>query len=151
MTDPALRTPRPSRPRPADSRAPATYETILELIVQNELAPGSRLIETDLVERLGVERRAVRAMLQRLEHEGLVTRLDGGRARWVVSPLTLRDFIELMEIMAELEGLAARRAANLPLPARKKLVEKLRANQRQAAQGGRRRVARSTPCAPRSR
>ncbi len=127
MTDPAIRTPRPSRLRAADSRTPATYETILELIVQNELAPGSRLIETDLVERLGVERRAVRAMLQRLEHEGLVTRLDGGRARWVVSPLTLRDFIELMEIMAELEGLAARRAANLPPPARKKLVEKLRA------------------------
>jgi DNA-binding GntR family transcriptional regulator len=32
-----------------------------------------------------------------------------------------------MEIMGELEGLAARRAANLALPARKKLVEKLRA------------------------
>jgi DNA-binding GntR family transcriptional regulator len=125
MTEQPIRTPR-SRPRPV-ARTPATYETILELIVQGELAPGSRLIETDLVERLGVERRAVRSMLQRLEHEGLVTRLDGGRARWVVAPLTLVDFTELMEIMAELEGLAARRAAKLPLPQRKRLVEKLRA------------------------
>jgi DNA-binding GntR family transcriptional regulator len=138
MTEQAIRAPRPrSGPRP-ESRAPATYETILELIVQGELAPGSRLIETDLVERLGVERRAVRSMLQRLEHEGLVARLEGGRARWVVSPLTLRDFSELMEIMAELEGLAARRAARLPLPQRRRLAEKLRsinARLRKAASG----------------
>ena len=126
MTEQAIRTPRSSRPRPADSRAPATYETILELIVQSEFAPGSRLIESDLVERLGVERRAVRAMLQRLEHEGLVSRLDGGRARWVVSPLTLRDFIELMEIMAELKGSRPDARPSCRRRQRKKLVEELR-------------------------
>src|SRR5262245_29891290 len=122
MSEPATRSPRPG-PR-SRSRPPATYETLLQQIVQGELAPGSRLIETDLVERLGVERRAIRAMLQKLEHEGLVLRLGGGRARWAVAALTLRDFTELTEMMAELEGLAARRAAKLPLPQRKRLIEK---------------------------
>jgi DNA-binding GntR family transcriptional regulator len=114
------------KPKPA-IRESETYEMIRELIVMGQLAPGGRVIESDLVERLGADRKAVRAAIQRLEQEDLVTRLPGGRARWVVSPLTIEDIRELHEITAELEGLAGRRAATLDKEARQRLIEKLEA------------------------
>jgi len=106
-------------------RESETYDAIRELIVQGQLAPGSRIIESDLVERLGAERKAVRTAIERLEGEDLVTKLPGGRARWAVSPLTIDDIRELHEITGELEGLAAQRAALMDPKERSGLLEKL--------------------------
>jgi GntR family transcriptional regulator of vanillate catabolism len=112
------------RNRPA-IRESETYDMIRELIVLGQLAPGGRIIESDLVERLGVDRKTVRTAIQRLEQEDLVAKLPGGRARWAVSPLTIDDIRELHEITAELEGLAGRRAATLDEEARQRLVDQL--------------------------
>ena len=49
-----------------------------ELIVSGELAPGARIPELALVERLGVSRTPVRAALLRLQEEGLLEALPGG-------------------------------------------------------------------------
>ncbi len=103
-----------------------SYEEMRRLIVEGRLAPGSRLIETDIVERLGVSRSTVRSALQKLDIEGLVDRVEGGRVRWFVSPLTRKDFRELGEIMGALEGVAASSAAKLDGEGRKKLAQDLR-------------------------
>jgi len=107
-------------------RADAAYDEVRDLIVDGRLAPGSRIIETDLVERLEVSRTTVRTALQKLESEGLVTRLEGGRARWLVSPLTKADIRELSEILSSLEAIAARRAAELDKQQRLRLIADLR-------------------------
>jgi DNA-binding GntR family transcriptional regulator len=109
-----------------ENRAEVSYLQICEMIVDARLAPGSRIIETDIVDRLEVSRTTVRSALQRLEQEGLVTRLEGGRARWFVSALTVSDVREIAEIMSALEGIAGRRVADIDDPARRKLVENLR-------------------------
>lgn len=105
-----------------------TYERLRELIVTGRVSPGSRIIESDLADRLGVSRTPVRSALQRLQQEGFVLGLDGGRnARLVVSPLTREDCRELLSLMGAIEGLAARAAAALPERERKALAADQRA------------------------
>jgi DNA-binding GntR family transcriptional regulator len=82
------------------------------LIVRGRLAPGARIVETELASRLEVSRTPVRSALQRLTQEGYVTAAGPGRQlRLSVSPLTEDDARELFGIVGELEGLAARNLA----------------------------------------
>ena len=52
------------------SRADHAYVMLRDLIVRGSLAPGSRIIETDVAERLGVSRTPVRDALRQLLQEG---------------------------------------------------------------------------------
>jgi DNA-binding GntR family transcriptional regulator len=110
-----------------DDRVSATYRRLRELIVRGRLAPGARVIETELAGRLDVSRTPVRAALLRLEQEGYIVSPGAGqRARPAVTALTREDAEELFNIVAEVEGLAARRAASLDPKARRRLVRELR-------------------------
>ena len=103
------------------------YATLREAIISGSLAPGSRLVETELAQRLGLSRSSVRTVLHRLQHEGFVeARESGTRPHLVVRALTRVDFWELSEVVAELEGLAAERVARLSSVARAKAVTDLR-------------------------
>lgn len=104
------------------------YERVRDLIVRGRVAPGVRLIEAQIVERLGVSRTSVRAALQRLQQEGYVMGATAGRrTRPIVTPLTDDDARELFSMVAEIEGLAAERAAGLVADPRGALVEALTA------------------------
>jgi DNA-binding GntR family transcriptional regulator len=48
------------------------YERIRELVLSGEIAPGARLAQVELAERLGISRTPVREALRRLSAEGLV-------------------------------------------------------------------------------
>ena len=103
--------------------ATSAYDQLRELIVRGRLAPGTRIIENEVAERLGVSRTPARSAMQRLQQEGYVVALDGGKqARLSVAPLTEEDSRELFQIVGAIEGLAARQAAALPAPAREELV-----------------------------
>ena len=55
--------------------APETnYEKLRAAIVRGEIAPNSRLVESDVVTSFDMTRAAVRNALIRLEQEGLVVR-----------------------------------------------------------------------------
>jgi len=120
MTPPAL--PSPSRELLSD----AAYDRVRDLIMDGQLPPGTRVIETDLAPRLKVSRTTVGLALKKLESEGLVARLGGKRARWVVAPLTRDGARDLAEMLSVLEGLAGRRAAQLGKEPRRQLVSDLR-------------------------
>lgn len=110
-------------------RTTRTYERLRELIVQGRLAPGSRVIESDVADRLGVSRTPIRASLQRLEQEGFILRGGNGQQwRPTVAPLTRQDAKELFEMTGQLEGLAARYACALPGAIHERMVEDLRRN-----------------------
>lgn len=114
------------RPGEADDRSLETYRKLRELIVQGRLAPGSRIVETEVAERLGVSRTPVRAALQRLRGEGyLVLAGDGKRSANTVAPLTAEDAQELLYIMGMLEALAARHCAEADRRARNRLAGRL--------------------------
>src|SRR3989442_12200220 len=107
----------------SDDRVSATYRRLRELIVGGRLAAGARLIETELASRLGVSRTPVRAALLRLAQEGYILSPGAGRrARPAVAALTREDAPGLFNIIAEVEGLAARPAASLAPPPRRRRV-----------------------------
>ena len=108
-------------------RIALTYERLRELIVSGRLAPGARLVESEITERLRVSRTPVRSALHRLQQEGYVIAQGRGReSRLWVAPLTQEDARELFSIVGELEGLAARLAAGLAPRPRAELVRRLR-------------------------
>jgi DNA-binding GntR family transcriptional regulator len=101
------------------ARPDQVYQKLRELIIDGRLAPGTRVIETDVAERLGVSRTPVRGALQRLQQEGFVVDSPTLRQnRPTVAPLTRDDARELFELVGALEGLAAYRAALGPAPDR---------------------------------
>ena len=79
-----------------------------ERIMAGELEPGSRLIERDLVEHYDVSRGTVRAALQELEHDGLVTVATHRGA--FVRQLDKQGLRELFELRTALELESAHRA-----------------------------------------
>jgi DNA-binding GntR family transcriptional regulator len=86
----------------------ALADALRERIMSGELEPGQRLIERDLVERYDVARGTVRAALQRLEHEGLVTVATHRGA--FVRQLEKQALRELFELRTALEVESAHRA-----------------------------------------
>ena len=127
-----ISTPRLSRTRansPDNSNiSETTFHQVRELIVRGKLAPGSRVVEADLADRLGVSRTPIRAALHRLRQEGyiLVAAGGGSKARLSIAPLTQDDARELYQIVGHLEGLAARSTAQLAPVVRTNLVQILR-------------------------
>lgn len=80
-----------------------------EMILDGELAPGARIAELALVERLGASRTPIRTALARLQDEGLLATLPGGG--YAVKDFSEADIRDAIEIRGTLEGLAARLAA----------------------------------------
>jgi DNA-binding GntR family transcriptional regulator len=94
------------------ARPQQVYERLRDLIIDGRLAPGARIVETEVASRLGVSRTPVRGALQRLQQEGYV--IDSPtlqQTRPTVAPLTADDARELFMLVGALEGLAAFRAA----------------------------------------
>ena len=83
--------------------------SLRELVLNGEFAPGERMSELPLVERLGVSRTPLRLALAELEHEGLLRGLEGGG--YVVREFTQADISDAIELRGVLEGTAARFAA----------------------------------------
>lgn len=80
-----------------------------EMILRGELAPGKRLAEEALAERLGVSRTPIRQALPALAREGLLA--AAGRRGYVVRAFSPQDVLDAIETRGVLEGLAARRVA----------------------------------------
>ena len=117
------------------------YTELRGLIVRGQLAPGARIAERAVGERLGASRTPVRSALHRLQQEGFVSPDGRGRdQRLIVAPVTKDDGEELFIVVGHLEGLAARLAAKLPAAERRPIVARMRAlNREMAAQSRKRR------------
>ncbi|HET9453463.1 MAG TPA: GntR family transcriptional regulator [Gemmatimonadaceae bacterium] len=123
---------------PHGSRPEHVYSRVRDLIVQGSLAPGSRIVETEIATRLGVSRTPVREALQRLQQEGFVIGAPGAQqSRLTVAPLTQDDVHELLDIVGALEGLGARRSATKEPADRRALAKELRALNQEFARAGR--------------
>ena len=83
------------------------YEMIKEDIVCNKIKPGTLLVERQICEGLNTSRTPVREAIQKLANESLVEFVPGMGA--FVSNITYNDIIEIYDIRAMLEGLAAER------------------------------------------
>ena len=88
-----------------------TFEALTLLrdeIIQGKMRPNERLIAADLAERLNTSRTPIREALQLLEAEQLVVAAKRG---YVVREHPKEEIVEIYEVRAALEGMAARLAA----------------------------------------
>jgi GntR family transcriptional regulator of vanillate catabolism len=90
------------------TRVEAVTLKLREMIIAQELTPGSRVPERDLAEAFGVSRTPVRVALGILEAEGLV-RGEANRG-FVVCEFSIEDVLSAFDVRGVLEGLAARTA-----------------------------------------
>jgi DNA-binding GntR family transcriptional regulator len=80
-----------------------------ELLVEGAIAPGAKLNERALAERLNISRTPLREAIKMLAAEGLVELLPNRGA--VAVSLSEQDVLDTFEVMAGLEGLSGELAA----------------------------------------
>lgn len=107
-------------------------EALEEEIVTGKLYAGCRIDEQELMERFEVSRTPAREALQQLATAGLVEMVPRHGA--VVATLSLTEYVAMLEMLTELEGLAARLSARrMPAALRKDLQASLLACEEAAA------------------
>lgn len=84
------------------------------MIVQGELKPGERVLEQTVVERLGVSRTPARMALAKVCEQGLLEALSVGG--YAVASFAEADVFDAIAIRGNLEGMAARLAAERGVP-----------------------------------
>ena len=85
------------------------YEELKMEILKGKIAPGTRMMEVELAETMGVSRTPIREAIRKLEKEGLVT-IEPRRGAYA-SQISVVDMIDILEVRQDVEGLAAAFAA----------------------------------------
>lgn len=85
------------------------YKALKEMILTNELPPGTKLVQEDLSERLGVSRTPLLAAFSKLEKELLIELVP--RRGAYVRKCELSELYHFADIRLRLEPLGAREAA----------------------------------------
>lgn len=85
------------------------FENLKNAIIQGDIRPGNRLVESRIASTLDISRTPVREAIHKLEREGLIERLP--RGGFSVLGLTRDDIEETFGIRSVLESYAARLAA----------------------------------------
>ena len=107
------------------------YNFILEGILSGELAPGMRIPTETIAEALGISRMPVRDALRRLEGDGAITIFANRGAS--VAEFAPEEVVELIEMRAVLEALAARLAMDRMTTADMEELEHLKQRMDRAA------------------
>lgn len=110
-------------PGPGETLAEYATRTLRDRIVLVDLAPGAPLDDEAFGRELGVGRTPVREAIKRLEVERLVTVFP--RRGTFVATVDLTELAEISQIRAELEPLAASRAALHATPAQREQMRDL--------------------------
>lgn len=90
------------------------FESLREAIIQGRLKPGERLMEIQLADEMGVSRTPIREAIRKLELEGFVVMVP--RKGAFVAGISVKDIVDVFEIRASLEALAAGLAAERITP-----------------------------------
>jgi DNA-binding GntR family transcriptional regulator len=102
------------------SKKEIIYRKLKELIINNEIEPGSQIREKYFAQRFGVSVVPVREALVRLEAEDFIEKFQGQLA--TASNITIKDVKEIFEIRDIIERGVARHAALIE--DKKSLIEK---------------------------
>ena len=86
-------------------------DAILEEIASGAFAPGDRIIQEQIAQALGVSRQPVQQALVLLRNQGVLQ--DAPGRGLLVAPLDHEHVQQMYDVRAVIEGLAARRAAEM--------------------------------------
>lgn len=81
------------------------YEQLKMQILTGKIVPGTRMMEVELADEMGVSRTPVREAIRKLEKEGLVT-IEPRRGAYA-SDISVKDMVDTLEVREDLEALAA--------------------------------------------
>lgn len=110
------------------------YESLKELILQEVFPPGSFLSERQLAVRLEMSKTPIRAALERLESEGLVS--VSPQQGILVRDISVHEVVDIFDVRIALERFALQRlAGNLSVDQQAQVEKNLEA-QHQALQVG---------------
>ncbi len=110
------------------------YEELKRQIMVGEIAPGTRMMEVDLAEDMGVSRTPVREAIRKLEKEGLVT-IEPRRGAYA-SDISAKEMVDVLEVRQDLEGMAAGIAAQKMTPDKREELETITARYKEAVDSG---------------
>ena len=91
------------------------YEELKLQILTGAIIPGTRMMEVELADEMGVSRTPIREAIRKLEKEGLDT-IEPRKGAYA-SMISTEDMVEILEVRQDLEGLAAYFAADRMQPA----------------------------------
>src|SRR4051794_35001034 len=115
----------PAEPGSHSSLADVAYEAIRDRLLSLDIRPGEALNDEALARKLGFGRTPVREALKRLEVDRLVVTYP--RRGTFATTVDITDLAFISEIRAQLEPLAAARAARVATPAmRRELADIMR-------------------------
>jgi DNA-binding GntR family transcriptional regulator len=92
-----------------ESEVERVYRTLKSWLVEARLAPGDFLSELDLAAWCKTSRTPIREAFSRLAQDGWLTRIR--RKGYLVTPISIREIVELYEYRRILECFAAEKAA----------------------------------------
>ena len=90
------------------------YEELKMQILTGAIVPGTRMMEVELAETMGVSRTPIREAIRKLEKEGLV--IIRPRRGAYASSISTQDMLEILEVRQNMGGLAAYFAASRMTP-----------------------------------
>ncbi len=90
------------------------YEELKMQILTGAIVPGTRMMEVELANQIGVSRTPIREAIRKLEKEGLVV-IEPRRGAYA-SQISTKDMVEILEVRQNMEGLAAFFAASRMQP-----------------------------------
>ena len=105
------------------------YASLLDAISEGSLAPGQRITQEDIADKLAVSRQPVLQALRMLKKDGFV--MDAPGRGLLVAPLDAQATLRVYQVRGALDALAARLAAQ----ARYRIDPKLIEQGRKAARG----------------
>lgn len=83
------------------------YEELKREILVGEISPGTRMMEIELADEMGVSRTPVREAIRKLEKEGLVT-IEPRKGAYA-SDVSIKDMVDVLEVREDLEAMAAQK------------------------------------------
>ncbi len=118
----------------SNSLAGLVQTEIERLILDGELAPGAKLTEATLADRLGVSRGPVREAFRMLEEAGLV-RTEKNRGVFV-RDVSVEEALEIFEVRAVMDLYVGRKLAETATPAQVRELRQLADAMDRAAKAG---------------
>ncbi|SET60748.1 DNA-binding transcriptional regulator, GntR family [Lacrimispora sphenoides] len=110
------------------------FNTLRQAILKGELAPGERLMEIQLADRLGVSRTPIREAIRKLELEGLVLMIPRKGAE--VAKISEKSLRDVLEVRRSLEELAIELACQRMTPEAVEELEKKQEEFKEAVEQG---------------
>ena len=110
------------------------YEELKRQILIGEIAPGTRMMEVELADVMGVSRTPVREAIRKLEKEGLVT-IEPRKGAYA-SNISIKDMVDVLEVRQGLEAMAASIASGRITEAQKEELLAVIDNYRKAVDAG---------------